>query len=472
MDIKGLKAVILAAGKGTRMKSDTPKVLHSILGKTLLERVIDQTFKLENMDEIFVVVGHQSEKVVDLVNNKYSKSQKKVSTVLQSPQLGTGDAVFKAYDKLKNFSGTVMVLCGDTPLLTAETLNNLYNYHTENNCAVTVLSAKFDDPTNYGRIIRNIDGLLQKITEEKDATPDEKLIEEVNAGVYCLEWDKINSAFFELTTNNEQGEYYLTDIIDWAVKKSLKADAYTLDDNNEIFGINSRLHLAEATKILNQKKLNQLMNDGVTIINPDSTMISPETTIGEDSIIYPNTFIEGENNLGSNNIIGPNTFIKGNVKSDDGAKIIQSTVSNAIVGKNSTVGPFAHLRDGVELDENVRVGNFVEIKKSKISSKSNVAHLSYIGDTDMGSEVNVGAGTITANYNALTKEKSKTVINDKVKIGSNTVLVAPVTLAEGANIAAGSVITKDVPAWALGITRATQKIFENWVKNKIDSINK
>jgi len=465
-----VKAVILAAGKGTRMQSSLPKVLHKISGQSLVERVINSVFELNNISQIFVVTGHQSEKVSEFLYGKYHRES--IKTVLQEPQLGTGHAVFQAYEDLKDFKGTVIVLCGDTPLLNTSTLQTFIDSHKSSQAALTVMSAVFDNPTNYGRIVRGEDNNIKKIVEEKDANDDEKRIKEINAGVYCLEWDKISPAFFELTTNNEQGEYYLTDIIDWSVKKGFKTCGYVLENNYEIFGINSREHLAEASKILNDLTIKNLMNKGVTFIAPETTVVSPETKIGQDSVVYPNCILEGANLIGENCIIGPNTFVEGNLKTGNNVKIIQSKVSNAYIGENSSVGPFAHLRDRVEINSNVRIGNFVEIKKSFINADTNVSHLSYIGDSTLGSRVNIGAGTITANYDPLSKTKSQTTLEDDVKIGSNSVLIAPIKINKGANVAAGSVITKEVPENALAIAREKQKNMENWVNKRINSLEK
>ena len=295
------------------------------------------------------------------------------------------------------------------------------------------MSAIFENPINYGRIIRN-SNCVEAIVEEKDATPEQKAIKEVNAGIYCLDWQKIKPAFSQLKTNNAQGEYYLTDIIKWAGVNNLKVNAYTLKDNNEIFGINSKAHLAEAAKMLNRKVIKKHLENGVEIVDPDTTWISPETTIEADTKIYPSTYIEGENKI----------------------------------GKNCIIGPFAHLRGGVVLEDDVKIGNFVEVKKTTIKSHTNACHLTYLGDSEVGSNVNIGAGTITANYNPLSKIKSKTIIEDNVKIGSNSVLVAPVKIEEGANVGALSIITKDIPAWALAITRAPLKILDDWVKRLLE----
>ena len=424
-----IKSIILAAGKGTRMKSDMPKVLHTIFEKTLLGYVIDAVNNTGIADENFVIVGHQAERVEEYINENYDNAK----CVLQSPQLGTGHAVSMALPYLKDFDGEVIILCGDTPLITSETLKEFVEAHRNLKSDITVMSAIFENPTNYGRIIRNSNNTLNSIVEEKDATLEQKAVKEINAGIYCLNWAKIKPAFSQLKTNNAQGEYYLTDIIKWGNEQNLSVNAYTLKDNEEIYGINSKSNLAEATKLLNRKIVNKHLANGVQIIDPATTWISPETEIEADTIIYPSTYIEGKNKI----------------------------------GKHCKIGPFAHLRGGVVLEDYVKVGNFVEVKKTTIKSHTNACHLTYLGDSEIGSNVNIGAGTITANYNPLTKVKSKTIIGDNVKIGSNSVLVAPVTIEEGANVGALSVITKNVTAWALAITRAPMRVVEGWVKKHL-----
>ncbi len=424
-----IKAVILAAGKGTRMKSETtPKVLHEIMGKPLLGYVLDNV--KDFLSEEFVIVGHCADKVENFVKNNYTNAK----TVLQTPQLGTGHAVSMICPYLENYEGLVLILCGDTPLIKEETLKKFVDYHIKSNSDLTVMSTIFENPANYGRIVREDDNSLKCIVEEKDATLEQKALKEVNAGIYCLNWGKIKTAFGQLKTNNAQGEYYLTDIISWGKAQNLNVNAYILENSDEIYGINSRFNLAQATKIMNKRNLEKYMESGVTIVDPESTWISEDTVIGQDTIIYPSTYIEGKNKI----------------------------------GKNCKIGPCAHLRGGVEVCDNVKIGNFVEVKKTKISSNTNVGHLSYIGDSELGERVNIGAGTITANYNPISKIKSQTKLANDVKIGSNSVLVAPVTVDEGANIGAGTIITKDIPAWSLGITRFPLKIFENWVKSKIE----
>lgn len=422
---KSINAVILAAGKGTRMKSDKSKVLHKIFDKTLLGYVLDAVNKTNLVDKSFVIVGHQAEEVENFVKGNYEN----VSTALQSPQLGTGHAVSMVCSQLEDFDGEVIILCGDTPLITEKTLKDFIENHKSKNSDLTVMSAIFEDPTNYGRVVRN-DDKLAAIVEEKDASPAQKKIKEVNAGIYCLNWQKIKPAFSQLTSNNAQGEYYLTDIISWGVKQGLNVNAHILKNNEEIFGINSKIHLAEATNMLNKRIVNHHLENGVTIVDPNSTWISDETQIGADTIIYPNVYITGKN----------------------------------IIGAKCSIGPFAHLRGDVELGDNVKIGNFVEVKKSKIASNTNACHLTYIGDSELGSGVNIGAGTITANYNHFTKVKSKTIINDGASIGSNSVLVAPVEIGKNASVGAGTVVTKDVEDNALAVTRAPMRTVENYTK--------
>lgn len=425
-----VKSIILAAGKGTRMKSDTPKVLHQIFQKTLLGYVIDAVNNTDMSDENFVIVGHQAEKVEEFLRENYDNTK----AVLQSPQLGTGHAVSMVCPFLENYSGEVLILCGDTPLITSDTLKTFIEAHKKMNSDITVMSAIFDNPTNYGRIIRSPQNRLEAIVEEKDATQQQKSVKEINAGIYCLNWERVKNAFGQLKTNNAQGEYYLTDIIKWGNENNLSVNAHILERNEEIYGINSKSNLAQATRLMNNRTLERLMSQGVTIVDTQSTWIDEQTVIGKDTVIYPSTYIEGKN----------------------------------IIGQNCKIGPFAHLRGDVVIEDYVKIGNFVEVKKSTIKSHTNACHLTYIGDSQIGSEVNIGAGVITANYDPLSKTKSQTIINDKVKVGSNSVLVAPVDIGEGANIGALSVITKNIPAWALAITRTPLKIFNDWVVSRLN----
>lgn len=419
-----IKSIILAAGKGTRMKSDNPKVLHEIMGKPLLGYVMDNVKEISS--EIFVVAGHLAEKVNAFVEDNYTNA----NTILQTPQNGTGHAVSMVCPYLENFEGLVIILCGDTPLITSDTIRKFVEYHLACGSDLTVMSAVFENPSNYGRIIRDEHNFLKCIIEEKDAANEQKNIQEINAGIYCLNWQKFKSAFSQLTADNAQGEYYLTDIVSWGKAQNFNINAYILENNEEIYGINSRVNLAEASVMMNKRKLYSLMENGVTIVDTASTWISEDTEIDTDTVIYPSTYIEGKNKI----------------------------------GKNCKIGPFAHLRGGVYIADNCKIGNFVEVKKAKIEHNTNACHLSYIGDSEIGSNVNIGAGTITANYNPITKTKSKTVLHDNVKIGSNSVLVAPVEVEKYANIGAGSVVSKKIPANSLALTRAPLKIIEEWVK--------
>ena len=425
---KEVKAIILGAGKGTRMKSSKPKVLHEIFGKTLLGWVIDAVSNLPYDTECITVIGHKAEVVEQYLNDNY----KYVNTTVQKEQLGTGHAVAQTLPLLNDYRGIVIILCGDTPLITTKTLKNLINFHEDNNCDLTVMTAEFDNPAGYGRIIRNAAGEVIKIVEEKDAPQSIKEIKEINTGIYCLNWAKMRKSFNELKNNNAQGEYYLTDIIKWARDNSYKTQGYKISDNKEIYGINSRLQLANAGKMMNERYINELMEQGVTVVDPDNTYISPDTKIGIDTIIYPNTYIEGKN----------------------------------IIGSRCKIGPMAHFRGNCEVGDESKIGNFVEIKNAKIAKNSNVCHLTYIGDAKIGSHVNVGAGTIFANYNSITKEKKMSTVEDGASIGSNSVLVAPVNIGKDAFVAGLSCITKDVESSALAMTRTTQKEIKNWVTHK------
>ena len=408
-----IKAVILAAGKGTRMKSLKPKVLHEIFAKPLLGWVLDSVSDLPFKNESIAVIGHGAHEVEEYLNKNY----KYVKSTVQKQQLGTGHAVSQAVPLLGDYRGNVLILCGDTPLLTTKTLTDLINFHNSEKSDLTVMTTIFDEPFGYGRIIRNSENEVLKIVEEKDATSAQKEIKEVNAGVYCVNWLKIKKAFSELKNNNSQGEYYLTDIIKWARGNNFKVSGYICPDNREIYGINSRQNLAIATKIMKDKKNDELMSQGVTLVDADTIYISPETQIGCNTIIFPNTYIEGKN----------------------------------IIAKNCKIGPMTRLRGNCEVGEGCKIGNFVELKNAKVAKNSNVCHLSYIGDAEIGSNVNIGAGTIFANYNSITKEKKKSKLHNGVSIGSNSVIVAPVEIKENAFIGALSCITKEAPKKKLKI---------------------
>jgi len=447
-------AVILAAGKGTRMKSSLPKVLHKLCGKPMVEHVLDATRKA-GIEKNIVVIGYGAEKVEETLGNQ-------ADFVYQKEQLGTGHAVLQAKELLQDHVGPVLVVCGDTPLLTTKTLSLLLEEHKEKKAAATVLTALMDNPTGYGRIIRKEQGGVVKIVEEKDASPEEKRVKEINTGTYCFDNQALFQALEKITPNNAQGEYYLTDVIALFVEANLTVGAVMAEDMLETMGVNSRKHLAEAATYMNRRILDGFMDEGVTIVDPASTFIHSGVKIGRDTIIHPFTIIEGQTVIGEDCIIGPNSRLLDS-KIGNSTVIEQSTVLESVLGNEVKVGPYAYLRPGTIAENQVKIGDFVEIKKSTIGEKSKIPHLSYIGDCKIGTGVNVGAGTITCNYDGI--DKHPTIIEDDAFIGSNTNLVAPVKVGKRAVVGAGSTLSKDVPAQALGIARAKQRNIEDWKKD-------
>jgi bifunctional UDP-N-acetylglucosamine pyrophosphorylase/glucosamine-1-phosphate N-acetyltransferase len=450
-----LLAVILAAGKGTRMKSTLPKVLHKIGGKPMVQHVLDAAHMAGAKKKV-VVVGFGAESVETTLGNQ-------AEFVVQMEQLGTGHAVMQAGDFLQDFNGTVMVLCGDTPLLTGETLGKLFAQHQAAGAAATVLTAYMPDPTGYGRVIRDASGQVLKIVEQKDADSEELAVNEINTGIYCFERAALFNALQNTNCNNMQGEYYLTDVIAILAKGQEKVWAVQVDDYQDTLGINSRMQLAEAEKIVRKRKLSELMDNGVTIMDIDSTFIDQEVSIGPDTVIYPFTWIEGATTIGGNCQIGPNSRIQDSTIGEN-TTLHFTYAHECKIGNGVTAGPYVHLRPKTVLADGVKLGNFVEVKNTQVGVGSKIPHLSYIGDTDMGEKVNIGCGTITVNYDG--KNKSRTTIEDAAFIGCNSNLVAPVTVGKGAYVAAGSTITKDVPADALGVARSRQTNIEGWVKRK------
>ena len=445
-----LETIILAAGKGTRMRSKLPKVLHKVGGKAMLQHVVDAAKGAGSEREV-VVIGSGAQLVEQTISG--------VEFVMQEEQLGTGHAVLSAKKNFEKSTGTVLILCGDTPLLTNELLKKFTAAHEDSKCAATVLTAKMPDATGYGRIIRDLDGSLEKIVEEKDANEFEKKINEVNAGVYCFDVQKLFGALEKIGNNNSQGEYYLPDALTILKDAGEKIGAFRANYADETLGINSRVQLAAADKIFRMKKNNELMEAGVTIIDPNTTFIDYDVKIGQDTIIYPNTYIEGNTTIGEDCAIGPNIRFT-DMKVGNKVTAQFSYCHEAEICDGVTLGPYVHLRPGTTIGENVKIGNFVEVKNSNIGEGSKLPHLQYIGDTDMGSGVNVGCGTVTCNYDG--KQKFRTTIGDNAFIGCNTNLVAPVNVKEGAYIAAGSTITKDVPKDNLAIARARQTNIEVW----------
>ena len=448
-------ALILAAGKGTRMKSKLPKVLHRVGGKPMLRHVADAALAAGAARRV-VVVGFGGERVQLEMGDS-------LDYAIQSEQLGTGHAVMQAQPILRDYSGTVLVLCGDTPLLTAATLQQLCDAHLKAGAAATVLTACPADPSGYGRILRNAAGGVTGIVEQKDASQEQLGIGEINTGIYCFEAGPLFAALAKLTCSNAQQEYYLTDVLAILSQAGQSVGAVQTENFQETLGINSRVQLAEAETVLRRRKLLELMESGVTVMDPASTFVDGQVTIGCDTVLYPGTWLEGATIIGENCSIGPNTRIADSSIGND-VTIHFSYAHECRIADGASVGPYVHLRPSAELAEGVKVGNFVEIKNSHVGPGSKVPHLSYIGDTDMGSGVNIGSGTITVNYDG--KNKYRTVIGDNVFVGCNTNLVAPVSVGDGAYIAAGSTITKDVPPKALGVGRARQMNIAGWVDRK------
>ena len=449
-------AVILAAGQGTRMKSKLYKVLHPVCGKPMVQHVVDNIHTLD-VERIVTIVGHGAELVKEQLGNKSEYA-------LQAEQLGTAHAVQQAESALGNEEGTTLVICGDTPLIRPETMQALLAHHNELNAKATILTAVADNPTGYGRIIRDENGQVSQIVEQKDANDEQKLVTEINTGTYCFD----NKALFEtlklVGNDNAQGEYYLPDVIEILQKQGEVVAAYVTPDFNETLGVNDRVALAEAETLMQARIQETHMRNGVTILAPHSTSISADATIGRDTVLKPGVVIEGKTVIGEDCIIGPNSQIT-NSTIGERTEVKQSVVTDSVVGNDTAIGPFAHLRPQAQLGNDVKIGNFVEVKKSVIEDDSKVSHLSYIGDAKVGKGVNIGCGSITVNYDG--KNKFETVIEDNVFIGCNSNLVAPVKVGEGAFVAAGSTITKDVPADSLAIARARQENKVDYYANKL-----
>ena len=415
-------AIVMAAGKGTRMKSKKSKLVQKIYGKEIIKRSVENAQKA-GIEDIVAIVGYQKEEIQEVLGNT-------VKYAMQEEQLGTGHAVMQATQFLEGKKGKVLVLNGDVPLIRPETLKKLVEKSTENKEYATLLTAIYDDPTGYGRIIRDEGGNIKGIVEHKDATEEQKEIKEINAGIYCFDIEELLKALKEIKPNNVQGEYYLTDVIKIMNDKGLKTGAVIVEDNTEILGINDRIQLEILTRILRMRINTEMMRKGVTIEDTNTTYIYDDVEIGMDTVIHPNTTIK----------------------------------SGVTIGEDCEIGPNAYIREGCQIADKVKIGSFVEVKKAIIATGSKVPHLSYMGDCEIGEKCNIGCGTITCNYDGF--NKSKTIIGDHSFIGSNTNLVAPVTLGDNTFIAAGSTITEDVPADSLAIARQRQINKEGWNKNK------
>ncbi|HHT70424.1 MAG TPA: bifunctional UDP-N-acetylglucosamine diphosphorylase/glucosamine-1-phosphate N-acetyltransferase GlmU [Firmicutes bacterium] len=450
-----LTAIILAAGKGTRMKSSRPKVLHELCGRPLISYVVDAA-RAAGAEDVVLVINPDMKAVHELF-------QDTVKYAYQEEQLGTGHAVQVAMDAVDERTGEILVLCGDTPLLSRELLQDLVAIHRLNQAAATVLTAELPDASGYGRIVRSAAGSIERIVEERDATSAEKAIREINTGSYCFAASTLFSSLEKVGCDNVQGEYYLTDVLPLLQADGGLVQAYLAPEPALTEGINNRVQLAVAEAWLRTQIRKEQMLAGVTIIDPASTFIDATVTIGPDTVIYPFTVLEGQTTIGGGCTIGPSVQIKDSTVKD-GACVRYAVVSAAEIGVGADVGPFTHLRPGTVLAENSKAGTFVEIKKSHVGPESKVPHLSYVGDAVLGRRANIGAGTITCNYDG--ERKHITTIEDDVFIGSNTNLVAPVRIGRGAYTGAGSTITKDVPPGALALERAEQKNIDGWVERR------
>lgn len=444
-----LAVAVLAAGKGTRMRSLLPKVLQPLAGATLVERVLG-SFRGLAPERQLLIVGHQADRVEASLG-----AIEGLEFVLQQPQQGTGHAVQQLLSPLAGFQGELLVLNGDVPLLRAATLEKLVGQHRHSGAAVTLLSARLPDPTGYGRVISSADGRVSAIVEHRDCNDEQRRSNLINAGIYCFDWHQLAAVLPQLTTDNDQGELYLTDTV------ALLGNARHLEvaDASEILGINDRLHLAQCEAVLQDRLRRHWMEQGVTFVDPASCSVSEGCRFGRDVVIEPQTHLRGTTEIGDGCRIGPGSLVEDSTLGKD-VEVLYSVVRQAVVGDDCAIGPYAQIRPNSVLGARCRVGNFVEVKNSHLEAGSKVNHLSYIGDADLGANVNVGAGTVTANFDGI--RKHRTVIGAGSKTGANSVLVAPITLGAGVTVGAGSTLTKDVPAGALALGRARQVIRENW----------
>ena len=454
--MEGIATIILAAGKGTRMKSDLVKVLHPLLGIPMLSYPVEISLNGIKAEKTIVVIGHQADRIQGMFKDF------QVEFAIQKEQLGTGHAVLQAIPYLQSFSGTVLILCGDVPLVKLETLRSFIDTYRENESTLSVLTAVVDNPFGYGRILRNTEGWLERIVEEKDASEEERKIREINTGIFCVKAPFLMEGLRGIGKENAQGEYYLTDLVEIAKKRGLRCSAHIVADPMEVMGINTRVDLATANEKLQQEKLNDLMLSGVTIVDPKTTYVDRPIEIGRDTILYPNCHLQGKTKIGERCIIEPNSKISDSIISNDVTICANSVITESNIEEGASIGPFAHLRPLSEVKSKAKIGNFVEVKKSVIGKGSKANHLAYIGDSLVGEDVNIGAGTITCNYDGF--EKHQTIIGHRVFVGSNVELVAPVKVGNDSSIGAGTTVTKDVPDGALAISRVKQKNIKKWNK--------
>lgn len=447
-------AIVLAAGKGTRMKSSLYKVLHEVCGKSMVEHVVDQMNEV-GIDKVVTIVGYGAEVVSQVLGDRSEYA-------LQKEQLGTGHAVKQAKGLLGDLEGMTIIACGDTPLMSAETFKKAMSHHHQTNAKATILTAIAQDPTGYGRVIRDENGYVIKNVEQKDATEEEQLVKEINTGTYVFDNALLFDALEQITNNNAGGEYYLPDVLEIIRNQGHVVSAYTLDNMDESLGVNDRIALAQANKLMRERINEYHMRNGVTLIDPEQTYIDADVVIGADTTIEPSVFIKGKTVIGKNCFIGMNSELIDMVL-EDNVIVRSSCLEESYIAKNTDVGPMAHIRPNTRLDENVHVGNFVEVKNATVGKHTKMGHLTYIGDATLGENINVGCGTITVNYDG--KYKHHTTIESNSFIGCNANLVAPVTVGKHAYVAAGSTITKDVPDNALAIARNRQENKEDYVNN-------
>jgi bifunctional UDP-N-acetylglucosamine pyrophosphorylase/glucosamine-1-phosphate N-acetyltransferase len=447
-----IAGLILAAGKGTRMKSDLPKALFRVCGVPMVD-LVGRAMRGVGIQRPTVVVGHKGQMLIDGLPNGYDFEW-------QTEQLGTGHAVLMAAERYRAFEGTILVVPGDVPLLSSDCLRQLIDHHTSSQSLCTVATMKFADPTGYGRIVRDLNERVTEIVEEKDATPEQRSIQEVNSGVYCFDSKTLFATLPQLSSQNAQGEYYLTDVVKLIASTGGVVETCVFADHDLLRGVNDRWQLAEAAHSLRMRMLRQLCLDGVTVVDPATTFIDVDVEVGAETVIHPMTTLTSGTRIGEGCEIGPNALID---KSAVGnfTSVNMSRVNEAIIGSNCKVGPFAHIRPGANIGDHVKIGNFVEIKKSDIADRAAVSHLTYIGDSSIGEGSNIGAGTITCNYDGFAKHRTE--IGANAFIGSNSTLVAPLVIGNNVMVAAGSVITKDVPAEALALGRSKQENKEGWV---------
>lgn len=455
----GLYSIILAAGEGKRMKSNIAKPLQQAAGKALVEWVLD-TAEETGSDENIVVIGHKAEDVKAYLGDR-------AKYAYQYEQLGTGHAVMQGIESIKDVDGTVMVLYGDSPLIEAETLKRVREDHSKKMRAATVITAIADELYGYGRIVRE-NGEIVRIVEQKDASEDEQKITEVNSGMYFFDIQKLKESLSKITNDNSQGEYYITDVIEIMLSEGEKVGAY-VTDLEQTMGVNDKLQLSQVGKILNRRKVEALMLAGVTIIDPDKVQVTTNVKVGRDTVLYPGTVLEGDTVIGENCVIGSNTSLN-NCKVGNNTKILETVGIDSEIGSDTNVGPFAYLRPGTKVGSEVKIGDFVEVKNSTIDDGTKVAHLTYIGDADVGKRVNFGCGTVVVNYDGVNKHR--TIIEDDCFIGCNTNLVSPVVVRHGAYTAAGSTITDEVPPESLAIARSKQVVKEQWTAKRKDSKKK